>query len=278
MLRWRRNWLGWVSNAVAHMEQILARSEMKSGVIILTLPVEPIILAELNAGTGEQIRIWDLERLRELAASTPDLADALDDLAAETILDGLPHQTSPRSYDAPRGTNIAQRLRATEPGRDGWQEYESECYEAIRFLFAGELQNLITQQTSDDGLNRMDLIGRIRAEPNTFWSIVAGDFSSRYVVFDAKNSATAIGQEAIHSTAKYLMPKGLRRVAILLAREGATDNARQASAGYLRHDGFLMLVVSLNDLCGMLEGKDAGDPPENLLFARMDEALMALNR
>jgi hypothetical protein len=39
-----------------------------------------------------------------------------------------------------------------------------------------------------------------------------------------------------------------------------------------------MLTLSLSDVCGMLNGFDAGDPPENLLFERMDGALMAVDR
>jgi len=278
MLRWRKNWLGRVGNAVAHMERILGDGKYRRGIIIFSVGIAPQWMAELNDGAGDRIEVWDLNKLRSFAASDPDLAEALEELSAETMLDGPAAERPLRVSEAGRGAAIAARLRATEPGLPGWHAYEAGCYEAIRYLFGRELQNLVEQQQSDDGLNRMDLIGRIRAEPNTFWSMIAVDFSSRYVVFDSKNYAAPIGQEAIHSSAKYLMRKGLRRVAILLAREGASENARQASVGYLRNDGFLLLTITVRDLCAMLEGEDAGDPPENLLFAKMDEILMALNR
>ncbi len=38
------------------------------------------------------------------------------------------------------------------------------------------------------------------------------------------------------------------------------------------------MVITLSDLCAMLEGADLGDPPENLLFQRMDEMLMRMGR
>jgi hypothetical protein len=278
MFRWRKNWLGRVSSAVVHMEQILAHGPFKRGIIIFTIAISPEWMLDLNDGAGDYMEIWDLAKLRALCASEPDLADALEELASETLLDGPAPERPTPPEGAGSGAALASKLRATESGRVGWRAFEAGCYEAIRMLFGPELQNLVTQQKSDDGLNQMDLIGRIRSEPNTFWSMIAGDFSSRYVVFDAKNYTDPIGQAEIHSTAKYLMRNGLRKVAILLAREGASENARQASAGYLRHDGFLMLTLSLSDLCSMLDGFDAGDPPENLLFERMDGALMALNR
>ncbi|MBC2665756.1 hypothetical protein H7F51_09490 [Novosphingobium flavum] len=277
MLRWRKNWLGRVGGAVAHMEQILAHGSFPRGIILFTAAISPEWLAELNDGSSDLVEVWDLAKLREMASLDPELSDALEELAAETMLDGPAPERMPRREAAP-GATIAARLRDTEPGTAGWRAFEVGCYDAIRLLFGRELQNLITQQKSDDGLSKMDLIGRIRSEPNTFWSIIAGDFVSRYVVFDAKNYVEPIGQAQIHSTAKYLMRNGLRKVAILLTRQGASESARQASAGYLRHDGFLMLTLNLADLCLMLEDFDTGTTPENLLFERMDEALMALNR
>lgn len=175
-------------------------------------------------------------------------------------------------------SEIDPRLRATSPGRPGWQAFESACYEAIRHLFGRELHNLLTQHRTDDGLNRMDLIGRIRSGQQSFWAMIASDFSTRYIVFDAKNYVAPIDQDAVHTTAKYLMHRALRTFAIIIARDGASPQAMQVAAGGLREDGKFILVISMADVCSMLEGDDRGDPPENRLFEKLDEVLMSLGR
>lgn len=278
MLRWRSNWLGRVSDAVAFMEQVLAHGGMGRGVIVLSIAIAPELLTELNAGTGGRVEIWDLEKLRDLASADSALAEALEDLAAETDLEGHISQPPVRPTDAMRGAEIAARLRATSPGRPGWQAFESACYEAIRHLFGRELHNLLTQHRTDDGLNRMDLIGRIRSGQQSFWAMIASDFSTRYIVFDAKNYVAPIDQDAVHTTAKYLMHRALRTFAIIIARDGASPQAMQVAAGGLREDGKFVLVISMADVCSMLEGDDRGDPPENRLFEKLDEVLMSLGR
>lgn len=278
ILRWRKNWVSNLARAIAHMEQILARSRYPRGIIILTADFSDDLLVEINNGLGDRIEIWGLSRIAGLIPPNNHIRSVFDDIVAETLMDGPAPIRIAQTPEEGRGATIAEHLRRCQPGQPGWRDFESHCYEAVRLLFGNELQNLTTQNRSDDELNRMDLIGRIRGEPNTFWSMIAGDFASRYVVFEAKNNTKKIGQTQIHSTAKYLMRNGLRKVAIMLARQGANDHARQACAGYLRHDGFLILTLSLEDLCKMLLSYDAGEVPENLLFTRMDEALMALNR
>jgi len=150
--------------------------------------------------------------------------------------------------------------------------------EAIRLLFGRELLNLTAQLRTDDGLNRMDLVGRIKSEGSSFWSMIASDFSTRYIVFDAKNFEEPITQSEIQITEKYLFAKGLRTVAVVIARNGADRNAWKLAETQLRENGKFIMVITLADLCSMLEGADAGDPPENLLFQRMDEMLMRMGR
>jgi len=178
----------------------------------------------------------------------------------------------------PHGAEIAARLRGTAPGHAGWQAYEAGCADAVRFLFGKELHRPTPQMRNGDGHHRIDLICRIRSERSSFWSMIESDFLTRYVVFEAKNSADAVGQNEVELTAKYLFARGLRTVAILFARAGSSDSARIAAEQTLRDRGTLVLILSLAELCAMLEGADAGDPPENVMFEKVDEFLMSLGR
>ncbi|CAD7341788.1 hypothetical protein FIM10_18665 [Sphingomonadales bacterium 56] len=278
MFRWRNDWQARAVDAISHMRDILDRTVFERGIIILSLETEQDDLAELSALAGDRIAIWDLFTLRGLIGEHAKLADELDILVSETLVDGSPAILKPRATGTITGAALATRLRAVPAGQPGWIAFEQGCHEAVRSLFGRELHKLVTQQRSDDGLNRMDLIGRIGGATNSFWSMISSDFSTRYVVFDAKNHGRPVGQDEVHSTAKYLMEKGLRKVAIIIAREGGSDHARLACNSYLREQGFLILIISRADLCRMLEDADAGDPPENILFDRMDDALMAMSR
>lgn len=278
MFRWQSDWRRRLSDAITHMHDILDAGRFSRGVVVLSIELAEADRLNFAAITGPRVEIWDLVRLSGMAEGDPVLAETLEELASETMLDRSFAVLRPQSGASGRGAEIARGLRTSQPGLAGWRDFESGCEQAVRYLFADELQNPTAQQRTDDGLNRMDLICRIRCDGSSFWTMMAADFSTRYVVFDAKNHANPVGQHEIDITAKYLFRKGLRNFAIIIAREGASDEGRLASAGLLRESGKFILVISLADLCGMLEGADSGDAPENLLYQRMDEMLMGMGR
>lgn len=278
MFRWRSDWRSRVGDAIAFMKTLLEQTDYVRGALILSLEIHAGDREDFRQAAGSNIDLWDLSDLRSFAARDPELLDRLEELVSETVIESASPTSLGRHADTLKGASIAAKLRATAAGRAGWQAFEGACHEAIRFLFSRELHKLVSQQRTDDGLHRMDLVGRIRPEHNSFWAILASDFGTRYVVFEAKNYAFPIGQDAIEITSKYLFRAGLRTVAIVVARAGASEQAIKASAGHLREDRKFIMVISKDDLCAMLEGADSGDPPENLLFDRMDETLMAMSR
>lgn len=275
MFRWQSEWRRHVRDAVSHMEELLPQADFERGIVILSIDPPADELAGL---ASDKVDIWGLSKLRVLAGDDDELSQALESLVSETVLDpdvvGT-HKTEPGS---PRGRLLVDDLQRSEPGRPGWREFERLCEHAIKHLFGREISNLRAQLRTLDGLNRMDLIGRIKDDGASFWSMIASDFSTRYVVFDAKNFVDPITQTEIEITEKYLFAKGLRAVAIVIARSGADDNARKAAEGALRENGKFILVITLDDLCKMLLGADAGEPPENLLYQRMDDMLMSMGR
>lgn len=278
MFRWQREWQRRLREAVGHMQEILAEGRYQQGIIILSFDVDDQTLAATRSRTAGAIDIWTLQRLRELAAGNNELAEHLEELAGDTAMDTPWIASRVETQVIAKGAAIAGTLRATPAGQPGWQAFESTCADAIRFLFGGELHRPTSQKRGGDGLHRMDLICRIRAEGSSFWSMIASDFSTRYVVFDAKNYEAPIGQNEIELTKKYLFRGGLRTVAIILAREGASVQAGMAAEQSLREDQKLILVVSMAELCAMLEGADAGDPPENAMFEKIDDMLMGMGR
>ena len=58
--------------------------------------------------------------------------------------------------------------------------------------------------------------------------------NTRYVLFEFKNYTGEIKQGQILTTEKYLLEKGLRRVAIIITRVGADKNAITMAQGAMR--------------------------------------------
>ncbi|UWQ36931.1 hypothetical protein K3552_15880 [Leisingera aquaemixtae] len=271
-----------ISNSVRHLSHILDTGGYKKGIVIFTVPM-PMKLKFFEA---ENVSIWDLVRLREVASKDEALLEKLDDLISQTTVDGQPFlipypsedELAPRARHVGKGTKLAEDIRRTAGGPDGWREYEELCEKAVKLLFKSKIAGWKTQNSTIDGLNRMDMIGRITQGIHSFWSMIQTDFQTRYVVFEAKNSNKPISQEQVWTTEKYLFTKGLRSVAVILARSEISNGARKAAEGVLRENGKLILFLTSEDLCSMLEELDRGDDPDNLLFSKMDKMLMEMGR
>jgi hypothetical protein len=70
----------------------------------------------------------------------------------------------------------------------------------------------------------------------------------------------------------------MRTVAFITSRKGADKNALAATRGAVRESGKLIIHLSIDDVCKMLEAKDSGDDPNSTLFDSLDEMLMKLER
>jgi hypothetical protein len=278
MFRWESEWQRRLREAVVHMQEILAQGRYQRGIIILSIDVDDQTLDLMRSRIDGAIQIWTLQSLRNLVADNIELYEQLDELVSDTAMDTPSVAPRVEVRVVAKGAVIAARLRATPAGKPGWQAFETACADAVKFLFDRELHRPTSQKRTGDGLHRMDLICRIRSEGSSFWSMISSDFSTRYVVFDAKNYEASIGQNEIELTKKYLFKGGLRTVAIILAREGASVQASTAAEQALREDQKLILVVSMAELCAMLEGADAGNPPENVMFEKVDDMLTGMGR
>jgi hypothetical protein len=111
-----------------------------------------------------------------------------------------------------------------------------------------------------------------------FWSFLVDHLNSRYIIFEFKNYVGKIKQGQVLTTEKYLLERGLRKVAIILTRDGADKNAFKMMQGAMREHGKLMLVVDDVILCKMLHMKERGEDPTDCLFELTDDFLLSLPR
>ena len=67
--------------------------------------------------------------------------------------------------------------------------------------------------------------------------------------------------EKIYTTEKYLFLGAMRTVAFIISRKGADKNALTATRGAVRESGKLIVHLSVDDLCKMMDMKDNTDEP-----------------
>lgn len=244
-----------------------------------------------DVGTTEVV---DLLRLRELTVQHPRLASELESIMRELMpmvvgdADALtyrvfgdahmgPPPLAPPELPSPRGQELQLALRAIPAGKKGARKFEEKGFEALRYIFENDFSNWSTQKVSDGGISRYDGIARISSE-HDFWKSIVVYFRSWYVVFEFKNYAQRISQGQIYTTEKYLFMGAMRTVAFIISRKGADKNALAATRGAVRESGKLIVHLSVEDLCKMMDMKDNNDEPNAFLFDRLDEMLMKLER
>lgn len=257
------------------------------------LVVSCILPVQLRDALEQRFRITFVDRvdLQMLAARFPSLAEELDALieidpseapTARNVREDFWERIKPLAKDASlpqdmRGTELCHELKGVKEGKAHWSKHEAICKKILEYLFRNDLQGWHAQKRTDDGLNRFDFVCRVRPVTE-FWKFVIDHLNSRYVLFEFKNYSGKIKQGQILTTEKYLLERGLRRMAIILTRKGAEPQAIAMAQGAMRESGKLMLIVNDDLICKMLHMKQGGDDPTDCLFELADNFLMSLPR
>lgn len=185
-------------------------------------------------------------------------------------------QRSP-PVESKQGEMLCKKLISISSGIESFREFETAATNALKYIFENDLTAWSAQKHTDSNHSIYDLVARV-SSIHDFWSIVATQFRSRYIVFEFKNTDKEIKQGHIYTTEKYLYGTALRATAIIVTRIGADKNAHAAIRGALREHGKLILVLNVEDICNMLKLRDRGDDHNKILTERLDEMLMKLER
>jgi len=266
---------------------ITARATKGMLVVSCLLPAELRLLLEQKFSITFVDRVdlknWALvspgfvEELDALIDGDPALSQEISSDRPDPMSNSKPLSTVPALPKDTRGSDFCKGLNKIKRGKKAWAEYERVCANILKYLFQNDLQGWHAQKRTDDGLNRFDFVCRVR--PTTeFWTFLIDHLNSRYVLFEFKNYVGKIKQGQILTTEKYLLERGLRRVAIILTRAGAEQNAIAMTQGAMREHGILMLIVNDEKLCEMLHMKERGEDPTDCLFELADNFLLSLPR
>jgi hypothetical protein len=228
---------------------------------------------------GYELDDWPITDLSKIPDFSPDaapVAEPAEKTKGEELCELLTSIRSGRDDEDDEGD------RETGSGAPD-KLYEKTCIDILRYLFERDLALWEDQLITDAGIHRFDLICRIRSDHN-FWREIAGDFNTRYVLFEFKNYDNKIKQGQIYTTEKYLFEKGYRMVAFVISKKGADKNALIAAKGAMREQGKLIINLTDKDLCEMLalfEGRaerhKISDPTE-ILRQKIDDMLTKIIR
>lgn len=257
------------------------------------LVISSFLPGDIRLSLEEKFNIIFVDQidLRTLAAANPSLIDELDallELGPEFIDKKISskrrlHDSGVKLSGASsppvdrKGTDLCEELKSLKRGGSTWSKYEDICERILKYLFPNDLQGWHKQKSTDGGANRYDFVCRVR--PNTeYWRFIVDHLNSRYVVFEFKNYSEKIKQGQVLTTEKYLLERGLRKVAIMFTRLGADRNATSMMQGAMREHGKLILALDDEIVCKMLHMKEQGEDPTDFLFELTDDFLLSLPR
>lgn len=230
------------------------------------------------------IYIWDVENLLWIFDTDNNIRNEFVSLLNYTIDEIVPQKPEPFLFDIENKTdseiNLMRKLKQIKPGREHFTEYQDICVEILRYILADCLTLWKKQEESNNGLYRFDLCCKIKhGVSQEFFDTIRNFFNTKYIVFEFKNYEKQISQNEIYTTEKYLYDTALRKVAIIISRKGANDNALIAAKGCLRENGKLILCWSDNDLIRLIEIKDKGEKTvAEQLSNDLDELLIKLEK
>lgn len=270
----------------------LADNSISANVSNAILVVSCVLSENVREALEEKhgINLVDQSDLRSWCAAYPELAEELEALLEtdpsepqaltpkrdKPTVSSRPVKYLPRSVDT-QGTELCLELKSLTKGKASWAKYEKVCEKILKYLFLNDLHGWHSQKRTDDGLNRYDYVCRVRPATE-FWKFIIDHLDSRYVLFEFKNYSGKIKQGQILTTEKYLLERGLRRVAIIMTRVGADNHAIAMTQGAMREHGKLMLILNDEKVCEMLHMKERGEDPTDCLFEIADDFLLRLPR
>ncbi|MRC18367.1 hypothetical protein GH866_22495 [Bacillus thuringiensis] len=284
-----------IVNAAVRLKEAVKALNLKIDnlLVIIGMPIEIKIKEQIKEEFD--VLVIDSNNLFDLAGDDESLKSRLQNLLYDTP-NSMKREYQPEKTDLNKifnysaDTSIPERpdsiiksellmkeLKKIKPGRKSFVQYEDICKEILVYVFDENLDGWHKQLRTEDGLNRYDLVCRVK-RGNEFWEFLIDDFNSRYIVFEFKNYKKKVKQTQVYTTEKYLFQKALRNVCFMISCKGLDDNAVLATKGILRETGKLIISISNLDLEELLVLKGNGGEPSDYLFGLIDRILLQLSK
>lgn len=259
-----------IKHAINQLETGKNYYNIENFLLITTGFLSPKSKAEMQALPN--LNIWDISVVESLLDKHQSVKHDFYELEAKqgiikAKLGSVPQITS---------SDLIKRLEQLSKGKKAWGEYEELCTEIITYIFVPPFNIPKIQSRSDDGLDIRDAIYPIGASANSFWQTLMSQCKTRSVVAEFKNYNTNPGQKAVESIQQYLYPKAMRSVGFLCSRFPYLNSAIKARRrAWLESDKLIVLLTD-DDLKELILSKEAGNDPEEIINAQLDDFFSTL--
>lgn len=275
-------------NAAANIPERRTDFNTRKIYVIANVVLDEIREQYIKEGIGA---VWDIRNILWLFEEYPELKSELISILNYSVETIEPEKPEPFLFperrifeELPRREAVAEdyteQLGKLGTGVDFFTQYEKLCVSILKYTLGEYLTLWQQQRTTDEGLHRFDLCCKIKnGVTQDFFDTVCRYFATKYIVFEFKNHAGSITQHEIYTTEKYLYEKALRKVAIIISREGPNENALKAARGSLRESGKLIICLSDKDLINMIEIKKEDQKSTGEYLERiLDDMLIHLEK
>ena len=173
---------------------------------------------------------------------------------------------------ARRLDEFRRRLKECPTGQEHFSDYERLIIEIFVYLFSDSLGEPKPQSRTLDGKQRRDvLFGNRRVE--RLWDRVFHRFAADFLIVDCKNHSDPVDGGVVTDVDKYAN-KALGRFILIVSRLGAEASAASTQIRVYRDSNTVVLVLSDAQLLEMVERKERGQSPEDVIEDALDELLM----
>jgi hypothetical protein len=162
---------------------------------------------------------------------------------------------------------IRRRLLACPAGLAGWREFEETALGALEYLFVPPLTKPIVQPRTYSGIDRRDAVFPNRnLDGGSHWTQLLRELNARMVLVEFKNYDTeGIGKDEVNQT-RYYLTKPMGKLAILVTNKPPGDAAHVKRNTIFSQDGTVILFVTTDHLLEMLDIKERGEDPADLIM------------
>lgn len=123
---------------------------------------------------------------------------------------------------------------------------------------------------------RRDAIYAIRPG-NHVWDALRTECRTRFIVAEFKNFEDGPGQKEVESLQQYLFPKAMRSFGILCSRKLPSESALLARRRAWVETEKLIVMLSDEGMIDLVNAKDSGNDPAEIIDAQLEEFFSVLS-
>jgi hypothetical protein len=177
--------------------------------------------------------------------------------------------------EKPPDITLLDRLRACEPGKKDWSEYQRVIGQTLERLFCPPLQPPLSESPDSAGINRRDFVLSNYADAG-FWRFMRDMYKADYVVVDAKNYKAPVGKSQVLQIANYLKPHGAGLFAIIAGRAGADRAAQLTVREQWMSQKKMIIVLDDKAMEAMLLAASSGGDPTRVIGQLIEEFRLSM--